>query len=126
MSLLRRYAMALLCGLFALGFGAASLLSAGLVERLFHLLGCVINAVLFGSWWAIERTFGRREHAAELFAAASELMSIVESGKPFEINGRTWVPVLANGLVWAPQPAAKNGPACNQPPADTGEEGSGT
>ena len=114
MSLLRRYAMALLCGLFALGFGAASLLSAGLVERLFYLLGCVINAVLFGSWWAIERTFPQRERAADLFTAASQLMSVLEEGKAFSLNGRLWIPHACPDHL------------LHNPPADTGEEGHGT
>lgn len=111
MSWLRRYSMAVICGLAALGFGALSLLSSGLIERLFYLLGCVINAGLFGSWWAIERIFPQREHAAELFLAADRLMRALEAGKPIRVNGRLYAVQLE--------------PEGNKPPTDAGEEGPG-
>lgn len=111
MNCLRRYAMAIICGLAMLGFGTCALLSAGLVERGFWLVGCVLNAVLFGSWWAIERTFANRERAAEVFAASLLMIEFLGKGQDFTLNGRVWT--CSEGR---PQ----------KPPAETGEEGAGT
>lgn len=105
MNFLRRYAMAILCGLAALGFGAGALLSAGLVERLFWMLACVLNAAMLGSFWTFERAFPQLQ-------LLGELLKELEHGYSFKLKGRTWV-----------LHADEAGPGDDEPPAKTGEEG---